>query len=94
MLPSAELRVRFRRRTRYPARPEPQPNTQSWQDEQLEQQIDFLQAVIRAIRDIRSQYTVSPKQRVQVRIKTVGAAPDILNKGLIHIPRSGRGRVG
>ena len=64
--------------------PWPQPNT-SWQDEQLEQQVDFLQAVIRAIRDIRSQYTVPPKQRVQVRIKTVGEAPDILNKGLVHI---------
>ncbi len=64
--------------------PWPQPNT-SWQDEQLEQQVDFLQAVIRAIRDIRSQYTVPPKQRVQVRIKIVGEAPDILNKGLVHI---------
>ena len=64
--------------------PWPQPNT-SWQDEQLEQQIDFLQNIIRAIRDIRSQYTVPPKQRVQVRIKTVDQAPDILNKGLIHI---------
>ncbi|MCY4386242.1 MAG: class I tRNA ligase family protein [Desulfurellaceae bacterium] len=64
--------------------PWPQPNT-SWQDEQLEQQVDFLQAVIRAIRDIRSQYTVPPKQRVQVRIKTVGEAPDILDKGLVHI---------
>ena len=64
--------------------PWPQPNT-NWQDEQLEQQVDFLQSVIRVIRDIRSQYTVPPKQRVQVRIKTVGEAPDILNKGLIHI---------
>ena len=64
--------------------PWPRPNT-SWQDEHLEQQVDFLQNVIRAIRDIRSQYTVPPKQRVQVRIKTVDQAPDILNTGLIHI---------
>ena len=64
--------------------PWPQPHT-SWQDEQLEQRVDFLQNVIRAIRDIRSQYTVPPKQRVQVRIKTVDQAPDILNTGLIHI---------
>ena len=64
--------------------PWPQSHT-SWQDEQLEQQVDFLQNVIRAIRDIRSQYTVPPKQRVQVRIKTVDQAPDILNTGLIHI---------
>ena len=64
--------------------PWPQSHT-NWQDEQLEQQVDFLQNVIRAIRDIRSQYAVPPKQRVQVRIKTVDKAPDILNKGLIHI---------
>ena len=64
--------------------PWPQPNA-GWQDAQLEQQVDFLQNVIRAIRDIRSQYTVPPKQRVQVRIKTVGEAPAILNTGLIHI---------
>ncbi len=64
--------------------PWPQPNA-NWQDEQLEQQVDFLQNVIRVIRDIRSQYTVPPKQRVQVRIKTVDQAPDILNRGLIHI---------
>lgn len=64
--------------------PWPQPQT-NWQDEQLEQQVDFLQNIIRAIRDIRSQYTVPPKQRVQVRIKTVDEVPDILNKGLIHI---------
>ena len=64
--------------------PWPQPNT-NWHNAQLEQQVDFLQSVIRAIRDIRSQYTVPPKQQVQVRIKAAGKTPDILNQGLIHI---------
>ncbi len=64
--------------------PWPQPNAR-WQDEPLEQQVDFLQNIIRAIRDIRSQYTVPPKQRVQVRIKTVDEAPAILTHGLMHI---------
>jgi len=53
--------------------------------------VGFLQEVIRAIRDIRSQYTVPPKQRVQVRIKTSGETPEsliilgILNDGQSHI---------
>ncbi len=65
----------------------PQANA-DWQNDTLEQRVGFLQAVIRAIRDIRSQYTVPPKQRVQVRIKTSGATPEILeilNEGLSHI---------
>jgi len=60
----------------------------AWRDEQLEQRMGFLQEIIRAIRDIRSQYTVPPKQRVQVRIKTSGETPEIpeiLNDGLSHI---------
>ena len=64
--------------------PWPQLNT-GWQDEALEQDVGFLQEVIRAIRDIRSQYTVPPKQQVPVRIKTAGEAPAILNEGLMHI---------
>jgi valyl-tRNA synthetase len=60
----------------------------AWQDAQLEHDVDFLRDVIRAIRDIRSQYTVPPKQTVQVRIKVdsaTGKAAQILAAGSAHI---------
>jgi valyl-tRNA synthetase len=46
-----------------------------WRDEAIEAQIVFWQDVIRAIRDIRSKYTISPQTQVPARIRaTEGAA--------------------
>ena len=67
--------------------PWPRPQD-AWQDVQLERDVDFLRDVIRAIRDIRSQYTVPPKQTVQVRIKVdsvTGQAAQILEAGSAHM---------
>lgn len=67
----------------------PWPEVQAaWPDGQLEQDVDFLRDVIRAIRDVRSQYTVPPKQMVRVRIKVdpaTGTAAKILESGSAHI---------
>jgi valyl-tRNA synthetase len=46
-----------------------------WRDEAIEAQIVFWQDVIRAIRDIRSKYTISPQTQLPARIRaTEGAA--------------------
>ena len=67
----------------------PWPEAQDmWLDGQLEQDVDFLRDVIRAIRDIRSQYTVPPKNLVAIRMKvesSTGAAAAILKAGTGYI---------
>ena len=67
----------------------PWPHAQEdWQEVQLEHELDVLREAIRAIRDIRSQYTVAPKQTLMVRIKvdaTDAAAARILNAGSTHL---------
>jgi valyl-tRNA synthetase len=64
--------------------PWPRANA-AWLDTQAEQHIDFLQQVIRAIRDIRSRYNVPPKDRVRVRIKASGEASERLNASMAHL---------
>jgi valyl-tRNA synthetase len=56
------------------------PTAQSaWHDTALEAQMTFLQEVVRAIRDLRSKYTISPHARVPVRIRAAGEAAATLN---------------
>ncbi|MCE2486464.1 MAG: valine--tRNA ligase [Desulfurellaceae bacterium] len=59
-----------------------------WQDTQLEHELDFLRETIRAIRDIRSQYTVAPRHTLVVRIKVEAAdaaAARMLQTGTAHL---------
>ncbi len=67
----------------------PWPRAQEdWQEPRLEHELDFLREAIRAIRDIRSQYTVVPKQTLAVRIKVDtadAAAARILSAGSAHL---------
>ena len=61
---------------------------QDWRDERLEGEFDFLREAVRAVRDIRSQYTVAPRQTLTVRIKVNAAdtAPArILRAGAAHL---------
>jgi valyl-tRNA synthetase len=48
-------------------------------NEDIEQQIETVQGVIRSVRDIRSQYTISPKVRLKASAKAPQAVTDILN---------------
>jgi valyl-tRNA synthetase len=50
--------------------PEPRPE---WEDDDAEQRMSELQAVIGAVRNLRSEYGVQPAQRVRVRV--AGASP-------------------
>jgi valyl-tRNA synthetase len=63
-LPASELLIQAAWPTVNPA----------WRDTALEAQMTFLQDVVRAIRDLRSKYTISPHARVQVRIRAAGEA--------------------
>ena len=67
----------------------PWPHAQAdWQDTQLEHELDFVRETIRAIRDIRSQYTVAPRHTLAVRIKVEAAdAPParMLRDGTAHL---------
>ena len=59
-----------------------------WQDTQLEHEFDFVRETIRAIRDIRSQYTVAPRHTLAVRIKVEAAdaaAARMLQTGTAHL---------
>jgi len=59
-----------------------------WQDTRLEHELDFVRETIRAIRDIRSQYTVAPRHTLAVRIKVEAAdAPParMLQAGTAHL---------
>ena len=56
-----------------------------WRSERIEQEVLLLQDVIRAIRDIRSQYNVAPKEKVPVQISTPNGVPELLKSGLVHI---------
>ena len=47
-------------------------------DEACEKQIDLVQRVIRAIRDIRSQYTIAPSRPVEVSASAPGGACELL----------------
>jgi valyl-tRNA synthetase len=47
-------------------------------DEACEKQIDLVQRVIRAIRDIRSQYTIAPSRPVEVSASAPGGACALL----------------
>jgi valyl-tRNA synthetase len=51
----------------------PTPHS-AWSDASLEGHMTFLQDVIRAIRDIRSRYTIAPQVKIQVRIRATGEA--------------------
>jgi valyl-tRNA synthetase len=46
----------------------------AWRDATIEPQMAFVQEVIRAIRDVRSKYTIAPQARVPARIRAAGAA--------------------
>jgi len=61
-LPTSELLIRAAWPTANPA----------WSNTALEAQMTFLQEVVRAIRDLRSKYTISPHARVQVRMRAAG----------------------
>jgi valyl-tRNA synthetase len=50
----------------------PTPNA-AWTDAVIEQRMAFLRDVIRAIRDIRSKYTIAPQARVVARIRAEAA---------------------
>ena len=65
------------------------PHAQAdWQDTQLEHELDFVRETIRAIRDIRSQYTVAPRHTLAVRIRVEAAdapAARMLQAGTAHL---------
>jgi valyl-tRNA synthetase len=63
-LPASELLIRAAWPTAHHA----------WRDTALEAQMTFLQEVVRAIRDLRSKYTISPHARVPVRMRAAGEA--------------------
>ena len=63
-LPSSELVL-------YAAWPTPQA---AWRDADLEGRMTSLQDVIRAIRDIRSRYTIAPQVKLPARIRATGEA--------------------
>jgi valyl-tRNA synthetase len=71
-LPASELLIRA---------PWPVPNT-AWQDQAVETRMAFLQEVIRAIRDLRSRYTMSPHARVLVRIRAAESTAATLRAGM------------
>lgn len=56
----------------------PTPET-AWHDADIEARMTFLQDVIRAIRDIRSRYTIAPQIKVPVRIRATGDAANWLH---------------
>ncbi|MEE8142418.1 MAG: valine--tRNA ligase [Planctomycetota bacterium] len=56
--------------------PEPRPD---WQDPPLEEGVEFLQGTIRSIRDLRSSYTVPPKESVSCRIRASGHSAEVLS---------------
>lgn len=43
-----------------------------WRDPALEQRVSFLQELVRAIREIRSKYTVAPKELLQAKVRARG----------------------
>ncbi len=51
----------------------PSANT-AWHDADIEARMVFVQDVIRAIRDVRSRYTIPPQAKVSVRIRAAGEA--------------------
>jgi valyl-tRNA synthetase len=55
----------------------PQPNA-AWRDVTIEARMADLQEAIRAIRDLRSKYTISPHAKVPARIRAMGEAADTL----------------
>ncbi len=57
--------------------PEPRPD---WEDEKTEAEFRLVMDIIRAIRDLRSRYTISPRKKVEVLIKAEGEPADILKR--------------
>ncbi len=57
--------------------PAPRPD---WEDEKVEAEFRLVMDIVRAIRDLRSRYTISPRKRLEVLIKAEGEPADILNK--------------
>ncbi len=58
------------------------PQTQpGWRDAAIEQHIAFLQDIVRAIRDVRSRYTIPPQARVAARIRAEGEVAASLRAG-------------
>jgi valyl-tRNA synthetase len=54
---------------------------EAWRADAIEARIAFLQEVIRAIRDLRSRYTISPHARLQAHIRAADSAAAILQAG-------------
>jgi valyl-tRNA synthetase len=50
----------------------------AWREADLEGRMTFLQDVIRAIRDLRSRYTIAPQLKLPARIRATGEAADWL----------------
>jgi valyl-tRNA synthetase len=67
-LPASELLIRATWPTSNP----------TWHDLALETRMTFLQEVVRAIRDLRSKYTIPPHARVPVRIRAAEEAATTL----------------
>ena len=57
----------------------PEPRL-GWQDERVEAEFRLVMDIIRAIRDLRSRYTISPRKPIEALIKAEGEPADILNK--------------
>ncbi|MBM3285370.1 MAG: class I tRNA ligase family protein [Candidatus Aminicenantes bacterium] len=57
--------------------PEPRPD---WEDEKTEAEFRLAMDIVRAIRDLRSRYTISSRKKVEVLIKADGEPADILNR--------------
>ncbi|MGQ4810447.1 Valine--tRNA ligase [Candidatus Entotheonellaceae bacterium PAL068K] len=55
----------------------PTPNA-AWYDADIEARMTFLHEVVRAIRDLRSRYTVAPRAKVVARIRAQGEAASSL----------------
>ncbi|MBN1488762.1 MAG: valine--tRNA ligase, partial [Phycisphaerae bacterium] len=67
-LPASELLIRA-------AWPTPEP---AWRDDAIDDQVEFMRDVIRAIRDIRNKYNVPPSKKLDARVRVTGAAAEVL----------------
>ncbi|MEM7232709.1 MAG: class I tRNA ligase family protein, partial [Planctomycetota bacterium] len=48
-------------------------------DSALEERFDFLQDVVRGVRDIRAKYSVPPSEKINVRVRAEGASQETLS---------------
>ena len=57
--------------------PKPKPE---WEDEKIEADFELIHEVIRAIRDLRSRYNISPSKKIDALVRASGAKAEILGR--------------